>query len=150
MHPLTWIAGGGLAAAGIALLIDALTEDDTGTKSGGLLTHEGTLQVRWADVPFHDRAGSKERPVVIVQDTADGYHVLACTSKDKTGCAGFVTLGSGSTSTFDRKARPSWVDCRTLIAISDTAIRHPTTLGRISEAEAKRCLATLTEFDTTL
>lgn len=148
MHPLVWIAAG--IGAGIFLLSGALTEDDTDVKSSGLLTREGTLKVRWADIPFHDRAGSKERPVVIVQDTADGYHVLACTSKDKTGCPGFVMLGSSSTSTFDRKSRPSWVDCRRLIAISDTAIRHPATLGRISEAEAIRCLATLTEFDTTL
>jgi mRNA-degrading endonuclease toxin of MazEF toxin-antitoxin module len=63
-------------------------------------------QVWWAEVPFEDGHGSKDRPVVVLR--RDGGHrvVLMVSSQDKAGRRGWVALDRRG---WDRRPGRSWV-----------------------------------------
>jgi mRNA-degrading endonuclease toxin of MazEF toxin-antitoxin module len=65
-------------------------------------------EIWWADVPFEDGPGSKDRPCLVLHRSARTATVLKITSKHHTERPGVLPLPPGSVG--DRDKRASWLE----------------------------------------
>ncbi|MEY9842213.1 type II toxin-antitoxin system PemK/MazF family toxin [Streptacidiphilus sp. EB103A] len=65
-------------------------------------------EIWWADVPFEDGPGSKDRPCLVLHRNARTATVLKITSKHHTERPGVLPLPPGSVG--DRDQRASWLE----------------------------------------
>jgi mRNA-degrading endonuclease toxin of MazEF toxin-antitoxin module len=62
--------------------------------------------VWWAEVPFEDRAGSKDRPVVVLRRDSGTRVVVMVSSQDKAGRRGWAPISRHG---WDARPGQSWV-----------------------------------------
>ena len=108
-HP--WVTIGGVA---VVLLIGWLRRSRQATRrpSRPRRTRPLAGEVWFAQVPFAEGTGSKDRPVLILSATADAWEVARFTSQDRSGRRDFVRVPQG----IPGLPKASWLD------------RHPITL----------------------
>ncbi|GGO87649.1 type II toxin-antitoxin system PemK/MazF family toxin [Wenjunlia tyrosinilytica] len=79
-------------------------------------------EIWWADVPFEDGPGSKDRPCLVVSVNGGSAVVAKITSQDRSGSPGAVELPAGSVG--DSKGRRSWLETDELRELRLSAFRR--------------------------
>ena len=75
----------------------------------------------WADVPFEDGTGSKDRPCLVVDEHGLRRQVLMITSTDKSGRPGYVPVDSHG---WGRGDGTSWLRVDRRVALDPGAFRR--------------------------
>jgi len=80
-------------------------------------------EIVWTWVPYEENDGrGKDRPVIVVALEAPGSLLaVQLTSKDHSGDAGFVELGTGQ---WDREGRPSWANINRVFRVWPDGVRR--------------------------
>jgi mRNA-degrading endonuclease toxin of MazEF toxin-antitoxin module len=79
-------------------------------------------EIWWADVPFEDGPGSKDRPCLVLQVHARTATVVKITSKHHTERPGVLALPPGVVG--DREGRTSWLETDELREVALGAFRR--------------------------
>ncbi|MBV2154153.1 type II toxin-antitoxin system PemK/MazF family toxin [Kitasatospora sp. SUK 42] len=141
-----------LAVVGLALLaavvVARLRRDRPAARPGGPVgpgPRPGTevrpapQEIWWAEVPFEDGPGSKDRPCLVLRVHGRAATVAKITSKDHSGRPGVLPLPPGSVG--DRQGRASWLETDELREVPLSAFRRRAgTLDRQTWARAQRVL----------
>ena len=77
-------------------------------------------QVWYAQVPFEDRTGSKDRPVLVLSVAGSSYDVARFTSTDRSGWADYVRVPQG----IPGLPKASWLDRRPVTLDRSAFRRH--------------------------
>lgn len=104
LDPTTLVVALVVAVIVLAGVASRLRRPPTGRRTTRATPQVG--KVWWADVPFEDRSGSKDRPCLVVETHGLRAVVLYVTSTDKTGRPGFVPMPRTGRA---RGAGTSWV-----------------------------------------
>ncbi|MBQ0988356.1 type II toxin-antitoxin system PemK/MazF family toxin [Streptomyces sp. F63] len=78
-----------------------------GERSAGPVPAPRAREIWWADVPFEDGPGSKDRPCLVLSVRGGSARVVKITSRDRGGRPGVVELPPGSVG--DRSGRRSYL-----------------------------------------
>ncbi|WP_354640692.1 type II toxin-antitoxin system PemK/MazF family toxin [Kitasatospora camelliae] len=91
------------AVAAILLVVRRRREAAPPTRAG----RPAVREVWWAEVPFEDGPGAKDRPCLVVAVDRRHATVMKITSRDHTGRPGVVALPRGTVG--DRQGKASWL-----------------------------------------
>jgi mRNA-degrading endonuclease toxin of MazEF toxin-antitoxin module len=90
-------------------------------RAGGAMPSRG--QIWWADIPFEDTRGSKDRPCLVVRTGARHAQVLKITSVDQRDRPGYLPV---PTATWDPDAdHDSWLRLAPVIRLPYRRFRRP-------------------------
>jgi hypothetical protein len=79
-------------------------------------------EIWWADVPFADRTGEKNRPCLVIRTHPNSVEVLKITSQDKSKRRDHIPM---PTAEWDPRARKdSWIDLSRTYSVIDYAFRN--------------------------
>lgn len=99
----------------------ARTRPGTGSRTGARVPRRG--EVWWADVPFEDGAGSKDRPCLVLAVRGQSVRVVKITSKRHDELPGVLALPAGTVD--DAAHRQSYLETRELRDVPLPAFRRP-------------------------
>lgn len=133
---LTWVAAFAVGASGMLpywtlfALLYSVAVALTGAASRASRQRWGDAQfqvgdVVWADVPFRDRSGSKDRPLIIVSGDQEALRCVYMTSRP--GRRGTLRVGTGD---WDAQRRKSYADPKQSFIVPFPCVRRRA--GRIS------------------
>ena len=89
----------------------------------------------------------KVRPVVVLDRTATGHLlVLAMTSQDRSTWAGFTRFSAATAVTFDKKAKPGWINCREVYELNPDDLRFRGRMGLLGAQESLTVVSALSEW----
>ncbi|MBO1417365.1 type II toxin-antitoxin system PemK/MazF family toxin [Streptomyces sp. FH025] len=122
-----WLA---LAAVGVALLAAVVVArlrrgPGTGVRPAarpGTSVRPEPQEIWWAEVPFEDGPGAKDRPCLVLRVRGRTATVAKITSKHHAGRPGVLALPPGSVG--DRQGRASWLETDELREVPLSAFRR--------------------------
>ena len=92
LDPTTLAAGFGVLALAVLVLAVRTLRPPVPSRRRQVRTRPQVGDVWWAQVPFEDRTGSKDRPCLVVETHGPRAVVLYVTSTDKSGRPGWVAM----------------------------------------------------------
>lgn len=92
LDPTTVAAAFGVLAMAVLVLAVRTLRAPASSRRRQVRTRPGVGDVWWAQIPFEDGTGSKDRPCLVVETHGLRAVVLYVTSTDKTGRPGWVAM----------------------------------------------------------